>query len=197
MRVEVTGTISPPSAASAIAATQSTVPAPVSAAELQQRLMMSGLPERATSRMSVAAAGVTAFPPAQAMSAGDQTSAGMSDAAPTKALEHERPVAASEPAVVDKPTRDTRKLDALIARGEQLLANGEVVAARLFFGRAAEEGDARGARGMARSYDEGVLRTLPVADPPGSNSEAQRWYRRAAELNQQQEWKSEGRSAAR
>ncbi|MER2268227.1 sel1 repeat family protein, partial [Methylobacterium oxalidis] len=77
------------------------------------------------------------------------------------------------------------KLDALVARGEQLLTAGEVAAARLFFQRVASEGDARGARGMARSYDQAVLRTLPVVGLEGSRAEAERWYLKAAELEAQ------------
>ena len=56
---------------------------------------------------------------------------------------------------------------------------------RLFFQRVASEGDARGARGMARSYDQAVLRTLPVVGLEGSRAEAERWYLKAAELEAQ------------
>lgn len=77
--------------------------------------------------------------------------------------------------------RDFSALDGLDARGKELLAAGEVAAARLFFGRAAEQGDPRGARGLARSYDEAALKGLP-GSPPGDKALAERWSRRAAEM---------------
>ena len=69
----------------------------------------------------------------------------------------------------------------MIARGEQLLAAGEVTAARLFFERAASERDPRGARGVARTYDAAVLRKLSVVGIQGNAAEAERWYAKAAD----------------
>jgi TPR repeat protein len=56
---------------------------------------------------------------------------------------------------------------------------------RLFFERAASEGDPRGARGLARSYDESALKALSIVGLEGSRTEAERWYLRAAELEAQ------------
>ena len=73
VRVEVTGTISSPAATPATTRSEIAIPAPVSAADLQQRLMMSGLPERASGRMSVAPVNLTAFPPMLSVNEKDQT----------------------------------------------------------------------------------------------------------------------------
>jgi hypothetical protein len=67
-------------------------------------------------------------------------------------------------------------------RGEALLAQGDLAAARLFFERVAEAGDARGAFGLARSYDPSVLTRLPVHGIAGDAAEAERWRRVAASM---------------
>jgi hypothetical protein len=67
-------------------------------------------------------------------------------------------------------------------RGEALLAQGDLAAARLFFERVAEAGDARGAIGLARSYDPSVLTRLPVHGIAGDATEAERWRRVAASM---------------
>lgn len=69
-----------------------------------------------------------------------------------------------------------------LERGETLLAQGDLAAARLFFERVAEAGDARGAFGLARSYDPSVLSRLPVHGVAGNLAEAERWRRIAASL---------------
>jgi hypothetical protein len=69
-----------------------------------------------------------------------------------------------------------------LERGEALLAQGDLAAARLFFERVAEAGDARGAFGLARSYDPSVLIRLPVHRVAGNLTEAERWRRTAASL---------------
>ena len=69
-----------------------------------------------------------------------------------------------------------------LERGEALLAQGDLAAARLFFERVAEAGDARGAFGLARSYDPAVLSRLPVHGVAGNVAEAERWRRVAASM---------------
>jgi hypothetical protein len=54
--------------------------------------------------------------------------------------------------------------------------------ARSFFGRLAQGGDARGATGMARTYDEIVLKTLPVFGLKADRAEAERWYAKAKSM---------------
>jgi hypothetical protein len=69
-----------------------------------------------------------------------------------------------------------------LERGEALLAQGDLAAARLFFERVAEAGDARGAFGLARSYDPAVLSRLPVHGVAGNVAEVERWRRVAASM---------------
>jgi hypothetical protein len=72
------------------------------------------------------------------------------------------------------------EIAAHLARGEQRLKAGELAAARLYFERVALAGDARGALGMARTYDPAVLAVLPILGPQADPAAARMWYERAA-----------------
>ena len=72
--------------------------------------------------------------------------------------------------------------DSLVARGEQLLLRGDLASARLFFRRAADAGDIRGAAGMARSFDQETLRSVPVFGARPDPGQAAIWHTRANEL---------------
>ena len=69
--------------------------------------------------------------------------------------------------------------DSLVTNGEAALARGDLAAARLLFGRAAVDGDARGARGMARAFDPETFRKLRVLGIRPDPDEAARWYARS------------------
>jgi hypothetical protein len=69
-----------------------------------------------------------------------------------------------------------------LAHGEDKLKAGEVAAARLYFERVALSGDARGALGMARTYDAAVLASLPVIGPQPDAAAARTWRERARSL---------------
>ena len=62
------------------------------------------------------------------------------------------------------------------------LKNGDLAAARSFFRRIADAGDARGALGMARSYDPDFLKTLGMPGLRPDRAAAQQWYARARSL---------------
>ena len=70
-------------------------------------------------------------------------------AAPAVVSAPAKPVAAAEPA----PTISQPEMDELMARGRQMLATGDIVAARLFFERAAEAGNAAAAAEAGKTYD--------------------------------------------
>ena len=139
----------------------------------QERLATSGVSPAATNAAGPNEVRVTAFPPAVAPE-------------PVQPEEKPRAVEPEKPSgtkwMPAKPSGETRKLDALIARGQQLLAAGDVASARRYFARVASDGDPRGALGMARSYDERILRKLPVVGTEANASEAKAWYERAETL---------------
>jgi TPR repeat protein len=97
---------------------------------------------------------------------------------------------AVSPASVDaafaSPPANTRALDAeevvmLTKRGEELIAQGDIAAARLMLTRAAEAGDARAALALGATYDADVLRKLGVLGVAGDAAQARAWYAKAAE----------------
>ena len=86
------------------------------------------------------------------------------------------PVEQSPPA----PTLDREEIAALYKRGEQLIQQGDIAAARLMFTRAAKVGDARSALALGASYDPDVLRKLGVLGVAADAVVAREWYAKAS-----------------
>jgi hypothetical protein len=88
------------------------------------------------------------------------------------------------PEIAPETTREPKLVDRdfLVRRGEELLAQGDISGARLFFGRAAADGDPRGATGMARSFDPETLRKLRVLGIRSDPDQAAQWYARSKVL---------------
>src|SRR5262249_4889231 len=78
------------------------------------------------------------------------------DAAPAGAL---APSSASRPPA---PAEDASVIAAKMKLGVDLMAAGDIAAARTMFLRVAEAGDAAGAFALAETYDPAVLRTMPL-----------------------------------
>jgi TPR repeat protein len=68
----------------------------------------------------------------------------------------------------------------MLQRGDRLLAVGEIVAARRFFERAADTGDADAACGAGKSYDPLFLKRLGFRGVAADPAKAVTWYRKAA-----------------
>jgi TPR repeat protein len=77
------------------------------------------------------------------------------------------------------PAVDTQQVEALLARGDDMLATGDVSAARLFYQRAAELGSVAAATAVGQTYDPGILELLRVRGAPGDAQMAAEWYRKA------------------
>jgi hypothetical protein len=73
--------------------------------------------------------------------------------------------------------------DGLLARGHELLKQGDIASARLLFRRVVAMGDWRGAEGMGMTYDPKVFRGLPVAGMSADIEQAEFWYRKAREFS--------------
>lgn len=71
---------------------------------------------------------------------------------------------------------------ALLKRGNELIASGDLAAARLVLQRAAEAGDARAAFALAGTYNPIMLGQLQVHGLSADLSKARHWYERAKEL---------------
>jgi hypothetical protein len=100
------------------------------------------------------------------------------------AIETTRPPPSSRGAL------DFEDIVAMRRQGLQLLANGDVAAARLVLQRAAEAGDAPAAFALGGAYDPQVLQQIGVRGLAGDAATAQALYDKAAEA-------SKGRTIAR
>jgi len=97
-----------------------------------------------------------------------------------------------EPAELKSNRDDTapvlqRQLDAqeivlLLKRGKDLIAAGDIAAARIVLRKAAEANDAEAALGLAATYDPIVLRELKVYGFMPDAAMARVWYEKATEL---------------
>jgi hypothetical protein len=70
----------------------------------------------------------------------------------------------------------------LLRRGDQLIASGDLAAARLVLQRAAEAGDARAALALAGTYDPAVLERLEVHGFASNIAMARAWYEKAQQF---------------
>ena len=110
--------------------------------------------------------------------------------------------ALSEAAPVATPSAlralDPEEIAMLAKRSGELIAQGDIAAARLMLTRAAEAGDARAALALGSTYDSGVLRKLGVLGVAADVDQAREWYAKAAELGSAKQnggWSSSAQSA--
>jgi hypothetical protein len=74
---------------------------------------------------------------------------------------------------------DPKEIAALIKRGEELLSNGDIAAARLLLQRAAETHDARAAFVLAGTYDPMLIGQISRGGGGSDVALARVWYQRA------------------
>jgi TPR repeat protein len=91
----------------------------------------------------------------------------------------------SVPAPAASPPRqhDADEIALMMKSGADLMANGDISAARLMYQRAAEAGDATAALALAETYDPLVLRRVnPKGGITPDVALAQTWYQKAKNL---------------
>jgi hypothetical protein len=76
---------------------------------------------------------------------------------------------------------DSGEVDVLVKQGQQFVAAGDFVTARLVFQRAAEAGNAAAALALGASYDPVVLSRLGVRGVDADVGKARAWYQKAKE----------------
>jgi hypothetical protein len=95
----------------------------------------------------------------------------------------QRREAAPAPAVLPLPPPDAEEIAARLKLGADLMAAGDIAAARTMFARAAEAGDPAGAFALAETYDPAVLGAMrlrgSIAPDPGR---ARQWYEKARDM---------------
>jgi hypothetical protein len=95
------------------------------------------------------------------------------------------PQRAAPPAPVDA-SLSSDEIESLMVRGDQLLATGDISAARLFFQRAAEQGNGPAATEVGKTFDPLFLEQAHVRGIRGDAAIAAQWYRRAAAAGDRQ-----------
>jgi len=90
------------------------------------------------------------------------------------------PVMAAAPPPA-RPELPPAVIDMLVARGDEMLARGDISGARLLYARAAAAGSSAAARAMGRSFEAEVLNRLGVRGIRPDPEQARHWYRRAEE----------------
>ena len=88
------------------------------------------------------------------------------------------PAAATPP----KAGRNTEDVGLLLQRGRALFDAGDIAAARLFFRRAANAGDAAAAVAMGATYDPDILSKRFIRGIEADPQEARMWYEKARAL---------------
>ena len=70
----------------------------------------------------------------------------------------------------------------LLARGDEMLALGDIAAARLLYERAAMLGSARAATALGQTYDPAFLVSIHASGVTANRTAAAAWYRKGAAL---------------
>jgi len=111
----------------------------------------------------------------------DETASPPPPAPAPAAAPAEAPQAAPPPAAAVR-TLDPEEIKLLIQQGEQFVAAGDLVTARVVFKRAADAGDAGAAMALAATYDPLMLARLGVVGVTADVEKARSWYQKAASL---------------
>jgi TPR repeat protein len=90
-----------------------------------------------------------------------------------------KPVRAADPPV---RSLGAEEIALLTKQGEQFVATGDFVTARLMFQRAAQAGDATAAMALAATYDPLMLAKLGAVGVRGDVEKARSWYQKAENL---------------
>jgi hypothetical protein len=97
-------------------------------------------------------------------------------------LQPREPAPQAPPPVKAVRVLDPEDIKLLLKQGEQFIAAGDLVTARIVFQRAAEAGDAAAAMALAATYDPTVLARLGVVGMSADVVKARTWYQKAESL---------------
>ena len=110
------------------------------------------------------------------------SSAALSEQSSTQLMTAAVPAIAAPTAAPAEVHLTPQEVAALLARGDALLANGDIASARLCYERAADGGNAQAAVRLGESYDPAFLAQTQLTGIRADKNAAARWYRRAIEL---------------
>jgi hypothetical protein len=97
-----------------------------------------------------------------------------------------RPPAANVPAAPQASPPSAAEVTELLARGDSFVLVGDIASARVFYQRAADAGDGRGALRMGATFDPAFLARAGLDSTSGNPAKARSWYRRVLDLDPEQ-----------
>jgi hypothetical protein len=125
-----------------------------------------------------------AVPPRQEIAPAPAAAPAAVDISPASKDSARAPSATDQAAAPSQPVHRLAPEDIklLVQQGEQFVAAGDLVTARVVFQRAAEAGDAMGALAMGATYDPIVLAKLGVRGIEANVEKARSWYQKARDF---------------
>jgi hypothetical protein len=93
-----------------------------------------------------------------------------------------KPADPAPPVPSAEPRQSASETAALVARGDAFLQVRDIASARLFYERAADEGDAAAATRMGETFDPAFLARAGIRGTGVDQRQALSWYRRARDL---------------
>lgn len=125
-----------------------------------------------------------AVPPRQEIAPAPAAAPAAVDISPASKDSARAPSATDQAAAPSQPVHRLAPEDIklLVQQGEQFVAAGDLVTARVVFQRAAEAGDAMGALAMGATYDPIVLAKLGVRGIESNVEKARSWYQKARDF---------------
>jgi len=125
-------------------------------------------------------------PPAAPLPAAQPPAAAQQPAPPPAAAQQTAPPPLAPPPAPSYRQMEPAEVRILVHQGEQFMAVGDVVSARMVFQRAAETGDAGAAMALGATYDPLILARLGTVGMIADVSKARQWYQKAKELGSQE-----------
>ena len=168
------------------AASASSAPTPDSASAVVTPALPTALHEPVPNGASIPAAPPPEPTPAVVTPTPERPPAGPTPvAAASPALMPEPASTAAPPAPAPPPAGarlSAAEIAALLARGDNAFSSGDVASARLYYGRAADAGDAQAAVRLGETFDPAFLEHARLRSARGDLAMALSWYRRARDL---------------
>jgi hypothetical protein len=96
------------------------------------------------------------------------------------------PPATNVPAAPQASPPSAAEVAELLARGDSFVLVGDIASARVFYQRAADAGDGRGALRMGATFDPAFLARAGLDSTSGDPAIARSWYRRVLDLDPEQ-----------
>jgi len=130
-----------------------------------------------------APAATMAPPPVDGRNAADDVTSVDAAQRPTPSVTEPRRILPSPASQTPASVQDASEIAAKMKIGAELMASGDITAARMMFQRAAEAGEAAGAFALAETYDPVVLRRLRLRGGITPDvALARSWYEKARDL---------------